>query len=108
MPTQAWLTLVLLAAMFAALALDKFPTWLVFIVTLTVMMTMKLAPPEALMKGFSNIGVLTVAALFPVAAGMYSTGAISLLSQRFIGQPRTEFSANLRILPPIAIGSAFI
>jgi hypothetical protein len=30
------------------------------------------------------------------------------LSQRLIGQPKTEISANLRILPPIAIGSAFI
>jgi len=108
MPFQAWLTLALLVVMFAVLAWDKFPTWLVFIATLTVMMTLKLAAPAALVKGFSNIGVLTVAALFPVAAGMYSTGAISLLSQRLIGQPKSATSANLKILPPVAIGSAFV
>src|SRR5208283_4883669 len=99
MPTQAWLTLVLLAAMFAALALDKFATWLVFIATLTVMMTMKLAPPDALMKGFSNMGVLTVAALFPVAAGMYSTGAISLLSHRLMDEAaftHDQFDSGVR------------
>jgi di/tricarboxylate transporter len=102
------LTLVLLVAMFAVMAWDKLPTWLVFLGAMTVAMTLQLAPPTGLLKGFSNAGVLTVAALFPVAAGMYSTGAISLLSQRLIGHPKTETSANLRILPPIAIGSAFI
>src|SRR5271166_3382207 len=108
MPIQAWVTLLLLVAMFAVLTSDKLPTWLVFIATLTAMMTLKLASQQALVKGFSNVGVLTVAALFPVAAGMYSTGAISLLSHRLIGQPKSATSANLRILPPITIGSAFI
>ena len=108
MPLQAWLTLSLLVAMFAVMAWDKLPTWLVFLGAMTMAMTLGLAPPAGLLKGFSNAGVLTVAALFPVARGMYSTGAISLLSQRLIGQPKTEISANLRILPPIAIGSAFI
>lgn len=108
MPLQAWLTLILLVAMFAVMAWDKLPTWVVFVGAMTVAMTLRLAPPSALLKGFGNAGVLTVAALFPVAAGMYSTGAISLLSQRLIGHPKTETSANLRILPPIAIGSAFI
>jgi di/tricarboxylate transporter len=108
MSVQAWLTLVLLVAMFAVMAWDKLPTWVVFVGAMTMAMTLQLAPPSGLLKGFSNAGVLTVAALFPVAAGMYSTGAISLLSQRLIGQPKTETSANLRILPPMAVGSAFI
>jgi len=94
--------------MFALMAWDKLPTWVVFLGAMTVAMTLQLAPPAGLLKGFSNAGVLTVAALFPVAAGMYSTGAISLLSQCLIGHPKTETSANLRILPPMAIGSAFI
>ncbi len=108
MPVQAWLTLILLATMFAVMAWDKLPTWVVFLGAMTVAMTLQLAPPTGLLKGFSNAGVLTVAALFPVASGMYSTGAISLLSQRWIGHPKTETSANLRVLPPLAIGSAFI
>jgi Trk K+ transport system NAD-binding subunit len=108
MSLQAWLILGLLVAMFALMAWDKLPTWVIFLGATTVAMTLRLAPPAGLLKGFSNPGVLTVAALFPVAAGMYSTGAISLLSQRLIGHPKTETSANLRILPSIAIGSAFI
>jgi len=108
MPLQAWLTLILLVSMFAVMAWDKLPTWVVFLGAMTVAMTLQLAPASGVLKGFSNAGVLTVAALFPVASGMYSTGAISLLSERLIGHPKTETSANLRILPPMAIGSAFI
>ncbi len=108
MTAQAALVLGILAVMFAMLVWDKFPAWLVFMGTLTAVMTLKLAPAEALLKGFSNSGVLTVAALFPVAAGMYATGAISLLSQRLIGLPKTLGIAQLKLMGPIALGSAFL
>jgi len=107
-PIGAWITLLLVVSMFAILASDVLPSWLVFIGTLTAMMTLKLAPEQSLVKGFGNVGVLTVAALFPVAAGMYSTGAITLLTHRLIGQPKNSLSANLRVLPPITIASAFL
>jgi di/tricarboxylate transporter len=108
MPSQAWVTLGLLAVMFVLLIWNRLPAWLVFVGTITAAMTLKLASAEALLKGFSNTGVMTVAALFPVAAGMYATGAISLLSQRMIGLPRSVTAAQIRILPPIALGSAFL
>ena len=108
MPLQASLTLIVLVTMFALMVWDRLPTWVVFLGAMTVAMTLQLAPAQGLLKGFSNPGVLTVAALFPVAAGMYSTGAISLLSQRLTGTPKSETAANLRILAPVAIGSAFI
>jgi di/tricarboxylate transporter len=108
MPFQAWLMLGVLAVMFGLLIWGRLPAWLVFIGTLTAAMTLKLASPEALLTGFSNTGVMTVAALFPVAAGMYATGAISLLSQRVIGLPTSVLAAQIRILPPVAVGSAFL
>jgi di/tricarboxylate transporter len=108
MTGQTWIMLAILVVMFALLVWDRFPAWLVFVGTLTACMTLKLATPDALLKGFSNTGVATVAALFPVAAGMYATGAISLLSQRLIGQPHTLLAAQLRILPAVAVGSAFL
>jgi hypothetical protein len=108
MPLQAWLTLTLLVSMLALLAWDRVPIWTVFLGALTVAMTLQLAPTTDLLRGFSNSGVLTVAALFPVASGMYATGAISLLTQRILGSPRSEHAASRRILPAVAIGSAFI
>ncbi len=80
MPFQAWLMLSILVVMFALLVWDRFPSWLVFMGALTAAMTLRLAPPDALLTGFGNTAVITVAALFPMAAGMYATGAVSLLS----------------------------
>jgi len=108
MPSQASVTLGVLVVMFALLIWDRLPAWLVFVGTLTAAMTLKLASADALLKGFSNTGVMTVAVLFPVAAGMYATGAISLLSQRMVGLPRSVLAAQLRIFPPVALGSAFL
>ncbi len=108
MSVDAWLMVGILLIMFVFLAWDRFPAWLVFMGTLTTAMSLKLAPAEALLTGFSNTGVMTVAALFPVAAGMYATGAISLLSQRLIGRPDSVTSAQIRIFPPVALGSAVL
>lgn len=108
MPIQAWLMLGILVVMFALLVGDRLPSWLVFMGALTAAMTLRLAPPDALLNGFSNVGVITVAALFPVAAGMYATGAVSLLSQYLIGLPKTLISARMKVLPPVAVGSAFL
>jgi hypothetical protein len=95
MPSQACVTLGILVLMFALLIWDPLPAWLVFVGTLTATMTLKLASADALLKGFSNTGVMTVAVLFPVAAGMYATGASVL-------------AAQLSIFPPVALGSAFL
>ena len=108
MTTAAWTTLALLVVMLVFLVWNKLPIWLVFIGTLTVAMTLQLASPAALLKGYSNTGVITVAALYPVAAGMYATGAISLLSERIIGLPRSLTVAQLRILGPVSLVSAFL
>lgn len=108
MTTAAWITLALLVAMFVMLVWNKLPIWLVFIGTITVAMTLQLASPASLLKGYSNTGVVTVAALYPVAAGMYATGAISLLSERVIGLPKSIATAQLKIFVPIVAASAFL
>lgn len=94
--------------MFVVLVWNKLPIWLVFIGTITVAMTLQLASPAALLKGYSNTGVVTVAALYPVAAGMYATGAISLLSERVIGSPKSVAMAQLKVFIPVAVASAFL
>ena len=108
MPVQAWIMLAILAAMFALLVWDRLPAWFVFMTTLTVCLTLGLAPEGDLLRGFANPGVVTVATLFVVAAGMYSTGAITLLADRVIGLPATLRSAQLKIFLPVAVGSAFL
>lgn len=82
MASEGWLMLAILIVMFGLLIWNKLPAWLVFMGTLTVCMTLNLAPTEGLLKGFSNSGVATVGVLFIVAAGTYSTGAITMRRRR--------------------------
>ena len=90
MTTDAWLTIGILAATFTALLATKIPPVVIFLGALTLCITVDLAPLERSLAGFANPGVMTIGALFLVAAGMYSTGAISLLSERLIGRPKTS------------------
>ncbi len=100
--------LAILVGMFGLLIWSRIPTWAIFMATLTVTITLRLAPEDALLKGFSNSAVWTVAALYVVAAGMYSTGAITLIADKLVGFPRRLNKAYARILPPVAVGSAFL
>ncbi|MBT8507469.1 hypothetical protein AZH53_03375 [Methanomicrobiaceae archaeon CYW5] len=108
MTPDAWLTLLLLIALFALLVRTKIPPWVLFAGAITAAMTLGLAPPADLLKGFSNTSVIAVAVLFMVAEGMYSTGAISLIVDTAIGIPRTLRNAQAKLLPTIAVGSAFL
>jgi len=108
MSPDAWLTIGILTVTFVALLATRLPPATIFLGALTLSVTFGLAPLDRSLAGFSNSGVLTIAALFMVAAGMYSTGAISLMSEKLIGRPKTMLGAQLKILPPTAIGSAFL
>lgn len=61
-----------------------------------------------LARHFGNEGVLTVAALFVVAAGLTETGAIGLLTDRVLGVPKTVTAAQVRLMVPVAGLSAFL
>jgi di/tricarboxylate transporter len=108
MTADAWLTLGVLVVLFALLVWDGWPTWVVFGGALTAILTLGLASEADALQGFANTGVLTVVVLYIVAAGMYRTGAISMLITRIIGQPKSETEANAKLLPLTAVGSAFL
>ena len=99
MTTEAWLTLAVLVGLFGLLIWDRWPPWVVFGLALTAIITLDLASGTEALSGFSNSGVLTVVVLYVVAAGMYRTGAISLIIGILVKQPKNEREANVRILP---------
>ena len=108
MTVDAYITIAILVVTFVLLIKTKIPPPAVFLGALTVAMTFNLAPLDELLKGFRNSGMITVGVLFMVAAGMYSTGAITLVMDKIIGLPKSAITAQLKILPPIAVGSAFL
>ena len=66
-----------------------------------------LTPDEAL-KGMSNEGMITVAALFVVAAAVERTGALAALVDRVLGRPRSLAAAQVRTMVGPSLLSAFV
>ena len=108
MSLDAYITIIILAITFALLIKSKIPPVAIFVGALTLTITFRLAPLSHSLKGFSNPGMLTIGALLMVAAGMYRTGAITLITEKLIGRPKSLIAAQTKILPPVAIGSAFL
>lgn len=108
MSADQYITIAILALTFALLIKGKTPPVAVFVGALTLTITFRLAPLDQSLKGFSNSGMLTVGALLMVAAGMYRTGAITLITEKLIGRPKSLLAAQAKILPPVAVGSAFL
>ncbi len=75
---------------------------------LAVIFVTGVIPAENALSGFSNEGMLTVAALYIVAAGLKETGAIHFIVQRVMGNTRTIKKAQLRIMSPVMVMSAFL
>jgi di/tricarboxylate transporter len=55
-----------------------------------------------------NQGLLTVGVLFVVAAGLTETGALRLVTERLLGRPSSTRSAQIRLMAPVSVISAFL
>jgi di/tricarboxylate transporter len=64
--------------------------------------------PAETLGGMSNEGMITVAALFVVAAAVERTGALMSLVDRALGRPKTLASAQLRTMVAPGVLSAFV
>lgn len=80
----------------------------VFMGGLTILIVSQVLSPTQALVGFSNQGMLTVGALYVVAAGLKETGGIQLIVSVIIGRSRSIRRAQLRIMAPVMVTSAFL
>ncbi len=95
------LTLVLLAS--SRIAPD-----LILVGSLTLLVATGVLSPTEALSGLSNPGLATVGVLFVVVAGLVDTGAITAVSQRWLGQVRSLPAAQARLILPVIGVSAFL
>jgi len=100
--------LVTLAGVIAVLALRSVPEDLVLVGALAFLMVVGVLTPAEALLGFSNEGVITIGALCIVAGGMRDTGAIQWVGRFLLGHPRSTTTAQLRMIAPTAVLSAFM
>jgi di/tricarboxylate transporter len=104
----AWLTLAVVGAMMAALATNRVGADLVMLGALAVLLAAGVVAPAEAFAGFANEGLLTVAFLYVVVAGLRHSGVVSLLSARLLGRPKSELDAQVRVVVPVTAISAFM
>lgn len=108
MEFDAFLTLAVIAAVLGCLALTRIAADVILMAALAFLMVSGILTPEQALAGFANPGVMTIATLYVVAAGLKETGAVRWLAHRLLGQPRHTRQAQLRVLAPVSGLSAFM
>ena len=104
---QALGTLGLLIAVLLLLAVTGVSADLVLMAALALLVISGILTPAQALAGFSNTGVITVATLYVVAAGLKETGAVQWIARRLLGHPGSVRAAQLRIFLPTGLLSAF-
>ena len=84
------------------------PTDLVFLAGLVGVTLCQIVTPKQALLGFANPAVVTIAALYVVAAGLRHSGALDLIGNLLLGDVRTEKQAVRRLMFPIVALSALI
>ncbi|MCK0714437.1 SLC13 family permease [Chromohalobacter sarecensis] len=94
MEPAALTTLVLIFAVLACLALTRIAPDVVLMGALAFLVISGILTPGEALAGFANPGVMTIATLYVVAAGLKETGAIQWIAHRLPGQPKGLLQAR--------------
>lgn len=108
MTAHAWVTATVIAGMMAALASNRLGADLVMLGALSVLLVAGVIAPADALGGFANDGLLTVACLYVVVAGLRQSGVVARVAAGLLGRPATIAQAQLRVVGPVAALSAFV
>ncbi|HCS50861.1 MAG TPA: SLC13 family permease, partial [Planctomycetaceae bacterium] len=108
MSLEAWITIGTVAAMFVALVRNIAPPDLLFLGASALLTIVGIISPEEAFTGFSNSGMLTVAFLFVVVAGLRETGVLDYVGHHILGHAKTESGVLGRLAGVVLPLSAFL
>ena len=108
MTLEAAFTAAVVLGMFGVLGFTRAAPDFVFMAGMVLLLLVGIVSPREALAGFSNEGVITVAALYVVAAGLRETGGIQWLVQSVLGRPRSLRRGLVRLTGPAAFLSAFL
>jgi len=109
MDWQGWFTIGLtVAVLLTLISFPRVSSDLVLMAALLVLSITGILTPEEALAGFSNSGLITVAAMFIVAAGIRSAGGVDLVVEGALGRPSGHRRALLRLTLPVVSLSGFL
>lgn len=109
MTWQGWFTIALtLSVLITLISVPRISADLVLMAALLLLSLSGILTPEQALAGFANPGLMTVAAMFIIAAGIRATGGVDLIVHRGLGRPATQRRAMLRLMLPVIAVSGFL
>ena len=108
MTWQAWLTIAVTLSVLLTLTFTRVRPHIAMICALTVLLFFGILDGRQAFEGFSNNGLITVAAMFIVAAGLHASGGVDIFVKSLLGKPKQVRAAYLRIFAPVIFLSAFL
>ena len=101
-------TLTLIVAVFIALVATRIAADVILMAAMGFLVISGVLTVSEGLAGFANPGVMTIAILYIVAAGLQETGAVQWLSKYLLGSPKGLKIALARLMIPSALLSAFM
>ncbi|BEH15201.1 SLC13 family permease [Marinobacter shengliensis] len=108
MEWQGVFTLMMLVGVLGTLALTRVSADLVLMAALALLLVFGVLGPVDALAGFANPGVITIATLYVVAAGLKETGAVQWIARLLLGHPKNQRAAQLRMIAPTGVLSGFM
>lgn len=105
---EAWFTLGVIAFCLWALVTNRLAPDVILVGGVMLLMLADVVTPAQALAGMSNEGMITVGLLYIVAAGLQETGVVQWLGGALLGKPRSVAHAQLRLMVPVAMMSAFL
>lgn len=102
------LTGAIVLLMVAVLATGRWAPDIIMMGVLLVLLLFGVLEPREAIAGFANEGVVTVGMLYILATGLKETGAMNAITERLLGRPKDERSAQARLTLPVVGLSAFV
>jgi di/tricarboxylate transporter len=106
--TPAQFTLGLVFVLFLMLAFSTLAPDLVLMLGVLVLLVLGIISPTDALSGLSNEGMVTVAVLYVVGAGVRETGGVDWIAKSLFGRPRSLLGAIIRLVFPTMGLSAFM
>lgn len=105
---QSGLSLAITLASLLLLASGRVAADMVMMTAMTLLLVCGVLTPKEALGGFANEGLMSIAALYVVAAALQRSGAVSHLARQLLGQPRHATGMMLRVMLPTSLLSAFV
>src|SRR5215510_7440810 len=102
MSIDLWITLAVFGGCLGLMIFTRIGPDMILGGGLTVLLLSGILTPKDALAGFANEGILSVAVLFVVAAALDETGVVDIVVRRVFSRPRNTFTAQLRLMIPVA------